>query len=159
MTGRIEREREDGQFNFCEWLPEIIFCSASARADCLISTNITRPARYSRVLSSGIRSTGIRLSSNRPFLRGQHTKYTWNFQFLNPIKRGRAASSTVGIWYEHESRSGNDECRFSLPLPLHAVKRNFYTLIFNGYEISNGKVSRRACVYIHVSISSINLVG
>lgn len=123
MTGRIEREREDGQFNFCEWLPEIIFCSASARADCLISTNITRPARYSRVLSSDIRSTGIRLSSNRPFLRGQHTKYTWNFQFLNPIKRGRAASSTVGIRDEHESRSGNDECRFSLLLPFVARRK------------------------------------
>lgn len=91
------------------------------------------------LLSSGIRSTGIRLSSNRPFLRGQHTKYTWNFQFLNPIKRGRAASSPGrNPGRARIINSGNDECRFSLLLPsvtrsLRVVKttRNFYTLVFN----------------------------
>lgn len=56
--------RENGQFNFCECLPEIIFCSAWLGLIAWFrQTSLVQPVVAA--LSPGIRSPGIRLPSNR----------------------------------------------------------------------------------------------
>lgn len=63
-AGDAGDQRENGQFNFCECLPEIISCPARLGLIAWFrQTSLVQPDLPA--LSSGIRSTGIRLSSNR----------------------------------------------------------------------------------------------